>query len=116
MRSLGMLAFVSILTAGCGGGSGGGGTVACTAAGGKTCLEVYASNTTADGIALANADCTKGGGMASEFCSHAGADGACKIDASQSPVTATATTWYYAGKAASEMQSCTSQGGIWIVP
>jgi hypothetical protein len=115
MRSIRILALFAIVASGCGSSSGGG-TVACTNATGKTCLEVYASNTTTAGIALANADCTKGGGVVSEFCSHAGADGACKMDASQTGVTATVTIWYYAGTAASEMQSCTSRGDIWIAP
>ncbi|MEP6655476.1 MAG: hypothetical protein ABJA82_19075 [Myxococcales bacterium] len=94
------------------------GTIACTSGSGtsKTCFEIYASNTTAAGTASAKADCTNRGGVASDMCSHAGADGACKVDASQSGVTASFTTWYYAGNAASEMQACTAGGNNWVAP
>ena len=120
MHPVGTLALFAIIAAGCGSGNDGGnsGTVACTNVSGtsQTCFEIYASNTTAAGIASAKTDCTNGGGVASDLCPHAGADGACKMDDSQPGVTASVTTWYYAGNAVSEMQSCTSGGDTWIAP
>jgi hypothetical protein len=114
------LALFAIIGAGCGSGGGGssGGTIACTSGSGtsQTCFEIYASDTTAAAIAAAKMDCTNGGGVASDMCTHAGADGACKMDDSQTGVTDTVTTWYYAGDAASEMQACTSGGDTWIAP
>jgi hypothetical protein len=109
------------MAAGCGSGNSGGiggGTFACTnvSGGSQTCFEIYASDTTAAGIASAKADCTNGGGVASDMCPHGGADGACKMDASQTGVTASVTTWYYAGNAASEMQACTTGGDTWVAP
>jgi hypothetical protein len=38
------------------------------------------------------------------------------MDVSQGGVTASLTTWYYSGNAASEMQSCASGNGVWIAP
>jgi hypothetical protein len=35
---------------------------------------------------------------------------------SQTGVTASVTTWYYAGNATSEMLACTSGGDTWIAP
>jgi hypothetical protein len=119
MHLVGTLALFAIIAAGCGSGTGNsGGTVACTSGSGtsQTCVEFYASSATAAGIASGKADCTNGGDVASDMCPHAGADGACKVDASTGGVTASVTTWYYAGNAASEMQSCTSGGGTWIAP
>jgi hypothetical protein len=112
-----MLPLFAIIAAGCGSGSNGG-TVACTNVSGASqiCFEIYASDTTGAGIASAKTDCTNGGGIASDVCPHAGADGACKVDDSQTGVTASVTTWYYAGDAANEMQACTSGGDTWIVP
>ena len=93
MHLIRTLAFVALTAAGCGSGDSGG-TVACTNVSGtsQTCFEIYASNTTAAGIASAKTDCTNGGGVASDMCPRAGADGACKSDASQTGVTATVTT------------------------
>jgi hypothetical protein len=38
------------------------------------------------------------------------------MDGSQSGVTASVTTWSYAGDAAAEMQTCTNGGDTWIAP
>ncbi|MEP6654773.1 MAG: hypothetical protein ABJA82_15530 [Myxococcales bacterium] len=117
MHLLRTLALLAVVAAGCGSGNAGG-TFACTNVSGtsQTCFEIYASNTTAAGIASAKTDCTSGGGVASDMCLRAGADGGCRMDASQSGVTAWVTTWYYAGNAASEMQACTSGRNTWIAP
>ena len=111
------LALFAIGAAGCGG-ENSGGTFACTNVKGTSpiCFEIYASITTAAGIATSKADCTNGGGVASDVCPRAGADGACKMDASQGGGTAWVATWYYAGNAASEMQSCAKRGDTWIGP
>jgi hypothetical protein len=121
MRLLRTLALFAIVAAGCGSGDSGGsggGTFACTNVSGTspTCFEIYASNATASGIASAKGDCTNGGGVASDICPRAGADGACQMDDSQTGATATVTTWYYAGNAASEMQACLGGGDTWIAP
>jgi hypothetical protein len=118
-QSIGLLV---IIGAGCGGGSGGGGssggTTACPngTGTGQTCDEIYQSAGTAASLGALMMDCTRAGGIASDMCSHTGADGGCKVANSNSGVTIAVTTWYYAGNAASEMQSCTSGGGTWIAP
>jgi len=116
-RSVWSVLFVLISAAGCGGGSSGA-TVACTSGTGtsQSCFEIYASNAAGSGAAAAKMDCTNSGGVASDMCSHAGADGGCKTDVSQGGVTASLTTWYCSGNAASEMQACTSNGDTWIAP
>jgi hypothetical protein len=112
----GLLALLAIIAAGCGGSSGG--TTACTMGSGtsQTCAEIYASTATAAGLAQYNMDCTNQGGVPSATCPRAGADGACKLANSANGVSVSVTTWYYAGNAANEMQSCTSAGGTWIAP
>jgi len=121
MRLVRTLALLVLIAAGCGsenGAGSGGQTVACTnvSASSPTCFEIYASNTTPAGIAAARTDCTNGGGVASDTCPRAGADGACEMDDSQTGVTASVTTWYYAGDAATEMQDCLNGGDTWIAP
>jgi hypothetical protein len=116
--SIGLLAgLLTIVGTGCGGG-GGGGTSACTNGTGtsQTCDEIYQSNATSASLARLMMDCTAAGGVASELCSHTGADGGCNVAQTNSGVTISVTTWYYAANAASEMQSCTSGGGTWIAP
>jgi len=111
------LALSAIIAAGCGSGDTGG-TIACTNVTGadQICFEIYASNATPAALGSSKADCTNGGGVASDMCPRAGADGACKTDVSQGGVTASVTTWYYAGDTASEMQACTDGGDTWIAP
>jgi hypothetical protein len=113
---VGALVLFAIVAAGCGGSSGGG--TACTTGSGtsQSCFEIYASTATPDSIAQAKMDCTSGGGIASDTCPRAGADGACKMTDAQGGISVSITTWYYAGDAAGEMQSCASGGGTWIAP
>ena len=117
MHLFGGLALSAIFVAGCGNGDNGG-TTACTNVSGadQICFESYASNATPAALASSKADCMNGGGVASDTCPPAGADGACKTDVSQGGVTASVTTWYYAGDTASEMQACTDGGDTWIAP
>jgi len=112
--------FCAIAAAGCGSSSSGA-KFACTNGSGtsQTCIEITASSAQAGGVDQAKMDCTNGGGVASDTCSHVGADGACKTDLSQNGVTATFTSWYYSGDAttkADEMSACTSNGDTWISP
>src|SRR5437764_13388480 len=103
--SIGLFAgLLTIVDIGCsGGGGGGGGTSACTNGTGtsQTCDEIYQSNATSASLARLMMDCTAAGGVASELCSHTGADGGCKLAQSNSGVTISVTTWYYAANAAS---------------
>jgi len=103
---------------GCGSGGGGGGTSACTQGSGtaKTCLETYSSYVVSGGVAQAKADCTNGGGVASDTCAHAGADGGCKLTESSGGITFSFTTWYYTGNASTEMAACSSGAGVWVAP
>ena len=119
-RTLGLLLMVA---AGCGGGEGpnpfpGGGTTACTTGTGtkQTCDEFYQSNATSASLSRLMMDCTTAGGVTSSSCSHAGADGGCKVANTNAGVTIGVTTWYYAGNAAGEMQTCTGGGGTWLDP
>ena len=113
-----------LLVAGCGsGGSVGGGTTACTqganSGAAKTCLETYSSYVVSGGTAQAKADCTSGGGVASDTCSHVGADGGCKLTGSSGGITFTYTTWTYSGNAAdasAQMAVCLSAGNVWVAP
>jgi hypothetical protein len=56
------------------------------------------------------------GGVASSACSHAGADGGCRVKSTAPGATQTVTTWVYAGNAVSEKLACTSNGQTWITP
>ena len=107
-----------LVAAGCGSSGGGGATTACTQGSGaaKTCIETYSSYAVSGGVAQAKTDCTNGGGVASDTCSHAGADGGCKIAESSGGITASFTSWYYAGNASTEMANCSSGGGVWVMP
>jgi hypothetical protein len=111
----------ALAAAGCGGGSSSGTKFACTNGSGtsQTCFEIFASSAQAGGVDQAKMDCTNGGGVASDTCSHVGADGACKTDLSGNGVTASLTSWYYSGDAttkADEMSACTGNGDTWISP
>jgi hypothetical protein len=113
------LGLVAIVGAGCGGDSGS--TAACTQGTGtaQTCIEytVSGGGANADFFTQVKMSCTQGGGVASNTCSHAGADGACRQSAAQGGVSVSLTTWFYSGtNAASEMSTCTSGGGTWIAP
>lgn len=104
---------------GCGASGGGAATTACTLSSDsaeKTCIETSSSQSVSGGIAQAKADCTKGGGIASDACSHVGADGGCKSALASGTITLSTTTWYYAGAATTEMASCVSGGSTWIAP
>ena len=92
-------------------------TVACTLGSGsdKTCFEVQI-DTTADNVQAHNDACTNGGGIASSACSHDGADGACRFNASSSGDSQTVTAWVYAGDPSGEKANCISAGHTWITP
>lgn len=120
-RAGGLLLMVAVGCGGSGEGPGmvhGGGTTACTTGTGtkQTCDELYQSNATAASLARLRMDCTDAGGVSSDACSHGGADGGCKVASANGGVTVGVTTWYYAGNAASEMQTCTGGGGTWLDP
>jgi len=110
--------FLVSTIAACGGG-GSGATVACTMGSGtgKTCVEYsIPSGASAEVVQGQNDACVNSGGVASSVCSHAGADGACRVTSTASGTTLTVTTWVYAGNAATEMMACTSNGQTWLVP
>jgi len=111
------IALVSMLAA-CGGGSSGA-TVACTTGTGsaKTCVE-YSIPSGASPEAIQGQDdaCVNAGGVASSACSHAGADGGCRVKSTAPGAGQTVTTWSYAGNAANEKLACTSNGQTWIAP
>ncbi len=118
-----MIGLLWTVGVGCGGGDGSnslpaGGTTACTTGTGttQTCDEFYQSNATSASLSRLMMDCTSAGGVVSAACSHAGADGGCKVANTNGGVTIGVTTWYYAGNAASEMQACTGGGGTWLNP
>jgi hypothetical protein len=115
--SLGGFVCIVLLGAGCGTGSSGG-TTACTFGSGaaQTCEETSSSEVVSGGIAQAKSDCVNEGGVASDTCSHVGADGGCKVSSSGGGITLSSTTWYYAGQAASEMSQCTGNGDTWLSP
>jgi hypothetical protein len=119
MRSVIVVAFglLGFLTIDCGSGDGAA-TTACTTGMGtaRTCVETSANMTAVGGVDAAKRDCTNGGGVASDACSHAGADGGCKTTVAAGNVTLSTTYWYYAGNASSEMSACTSGGSVWISP
>ena len=111
---------VLFLVAACGssGSGGGAGTTACTLQSGtsRQCVETSTNAAVAGGIAAAQSDCVKGGGVASDTCSHTGADGGCKTTFSSGALMVSTTIWYYAGAASSEMSGCTASGNAWIAP
>lgn len=93
-------------------GGGGGDTTACTLGVGAnmTCVE-YAglSGQASQGQ---NQVCVDAGGVVSSTCSHAGADGGCRI----AQGSGTITNWSYAGNASTLMMACVSNGNTWIAP
>jgi hypothetical protein len=121
MRDLtaGGIALFAWLICGCGSSSGGGGaTTACTVGADttRTCIETSSNAAVATGVAQAKTDCTNGGGVASDACSHVGADGGCKMTLTSGSITLSTTIWSYTGSPTSEMDSCTSGGNTWISP
>jgi len=111
------MAFVSIFAA-CGAATSEA-TVVCTMGSGstKTCVEYnIPSGASAEAIQGQNDACVSAGGVASSACSHAGADGGCRVKSTAPGATQTVTTWVYAGNAASEKLACTSNGQTWIAP
>jgi hypothetical protein len=110
--------FLVSIAAACGGGSSET-VVACTMGAGtdKTCVEYSVpSGASAEAIQGQNDACISAGGVASAACSHQGADGACRVKSTAPGASQTVTTWVYAGKAATEMMACTSNGQTWIAP
>ena len=111
-----VLSLLVIVGAGCGDS---GTSAACTTGTGtgRSCLEYSASGgnlaSTFDQIKMA---CTQSGGMASNSCSHDGADGGCRMTQAQGGTSVSITFWYYNGMAANEMGACTEAGNTWIAP
>jgi hypothetical protein len=108
------LGLVAIVGAGCGSS---GSTAACTEGTGtaKTCLEYSLSGgNNSDALAQIKTSCTQSGGVASDTCSHVGADGGCRQTAAQGTVSVSITSWSYGDTNA--MSSCTSGGGVWVAP
>ena len=111
------IALVSILAACDGGGSGA--TVACTMGTGsaRMCVESsIPSGASAQAIQGQNDACVNASGVPSSACSHAGADGGCRVKSTAPGAEQTVTTWLYAGNADNEKMACTSNGQTWIVP
>jgi hypothetical protein len=96
-------------------------TTACTLGAGpsQTCVEIWTNVSTSQSITTAENDCTNNGGVLSNACSHAGADGGCKTTTTTSGISVSTTAWYYSGVAetvSAEMSNCTQNGGTWISP
>jgi hypothetical protein len=112
-----VVVFLLSVGASCGGDSAA--TAACTMGSGtsKTCVE-YSVTGVASGEAIAgqNQACVDAGGVASSACSHAGADGACRVKSTAPGASQTVTTWVYAGNAATEMMACVQDGETWLTP
>jgi hypothetical protein len=93
-------------------GGGGGDTTACTLGAGasRTCVE-YAG-LTGEASQGQNQACVDAGGVVSATCSHAGADGGCRIAQGSGSIT----NWSYAGNASALMMACVGNGNSWISP
>ena len=111
------------LLSGCGSLESGGGaaTTACTLQTGvqRQCVETSTNAAATGGLAAAQSDCVKEGGVASDVCSHVGADGGCKTVIASGVITVSTTLWTYtgvAGTASAEMSGCMANGNTWITP
>ncbi len=93
-------------------GGGGGDTTACTLGAGasRTCVE-YAG-LSGEASQGQNQACVDAGGVVSSTCSHAGADGGCRIAQGSGSIT----NWSYAGNASTLMMACVGNGDIWVSP
>lgn len=80
----------------------------------KTCVEY--SGLSAEAVQGQNDACTSAGGVASSACSHAGADGGCRVKSTAAGASQVVTTWLYTGNSDTEKQACTSNGQTWIAP
>lgn len=108
---------VLCLLSGCGSLEGGGGaaTTACTlqTGGQRQCVETSTNAAATGGLAAAQSDCVKEGVVASDVCSHSGADGGCKTVIASGLITVSTTLWTYtgvAGTASAEMSGCIATG------
>jgi hypothetical protein len=111
------------LLSGCGSLESGGGaaTTACTLQTGvqRQCVETSTNAAATGGLAAAQSDCVKEGGVASDVCSHVGADGGCKTVIASGVITVSTTLWTYTGvtsTASAEMSGCMANGNTWITP
>ena len=80
----------------------------------KTCVEH--SGLSGEAVQGQHDACTYDGGIASSACSHAGADGGCRIKLATTGAPQTVTTWLYTGNSDTEKSACTSNGQTWVAP
>ncbi|MGD0837125.1 MAG: hypothetical protein ABSB49_10840 [Polyangia bacterium] len=96
-------------------------TTACTLGSGasQTCVEVSVNVSVASTITTARSDCTSNGGVVTNACVTAGADGGCKTTSTEAGITVTTTVWFYSGvpaTVATETANCSQNGGTWVTP
>jgi hypothetical protein len=90
-------------------------TSACTTGTGasRTCVEVTVTKAVAgDRMTM----CTDQGGVPSDSCDRAGADGSCQSTQTIAGVDALVTAWFYSGNTSQEMAGCAANGGTWVSP
>ncbi len=93
-------------------GGGGGDTTACTLGAGASMTCVEYAGLSGDALQGQSQACVSAGGVVSSTCSHAGADGGCRIAQGSGSIT----NWSYAGSASTLMMACVGNGNTWISP